>query len=74
MHKPTEVVPFVHASKLDSIANTQGHTLRQIDIVRQQQTLAVTQVQHNSLMAVAIVVVSQKPPHYACLFNPGTTI
>ena len=37
VHQTAEIIPFVHAAKSNSIAYTQWHAPRQINVVRDQQ-------------------------------------
>lgn len=51
VHEPTEFVPLVHTAKMDSIPKAQRHALRQVDVVRNQQALAITQLQDKTLVS-----------------------
>jgi len=57
MYQATQVIPFVHASNPHAVAQAQGHAFREVQIVRDQQGPAITDVENKTLMARAIVVV-----------------
>jgi hypothetical protein len=41
VHQPAQLVPFVHTSKLDAITHADWHTFRQVDVVRDQQSVVI---------------------------------
>ncbi len=57
MHESAELIPLVHAAKLDPVPQSKRDALRQIDIVRNQQGLAILQTQDESLVTGSIVVI-----------------
>lgn len=60
MHQAAEIIPLIHATKLDAVAHTQWHAPDEVDIVRNQQRVSVGQLYDESLMARIVVIVGQQ--------------
>ncbi len=74
VHESTELVPFVHAPDLDAIAHAERHTFCQIEIVGNQQSLAIANIDDESLVAGTVVIVMQKAVDEASDFDPPPVI
>jgi hypothetical protein len=61
VHESAEVVPLEHAPEPHAITETDRDPLREIDVVSDQDGLAVGQLQDESLMARAFVVIRDQP-------------
>lgn len=70
MDQAAKVIPLVHPSHPDAITHAQRHALCEIDIVCNQQRTAATDIDNETLMARAVVVVRQQPPDEARNFDP----
>ena len=57
VHEPAKIIPLVHAAKFDPVTHTNRHTLCKIDIVRNQDRLAIAHIDYKSLVTRAIVIV-----------------
>ena len=51
MHEATKIIPFIHATKLDAVAHSQRHAPAEVDIVGNEQRVAVGQLYDEALMA-----------------------
>jgi hypothetical protein len=74
VHQATLIVPLVHASKLNPVANAKRNAPGQVNVVGYQYRLAITHVEYESLMPRAIVVVGYQAPHKSVAFYPGARI
>ena len=74
VHEPPEVVPFVHAAHGDAIPETDGDAPGEIEVVRDQQRLPLADVDDESLVTRAVVVVMQKAADEARGFDPPPII
>lgn len=63
VQQAAEVVPLVHATKADSIPDTDRDPASEIDVMGYEQGLAIAHVEDKSLMARAFVVVRHQAPH-----------
>lgn len=60
VHEPAKVVPFVHSADLDAVSQPNRDALRQVDVMRNQQRLAIAHVDDEALVAGAVIVVRQQ--------------
>ena len=74
VHQSTEIVPLVHAADLYSIPYTDGHSLRQINIVCDKQGLAVTDVDDKALVTRSVVIIRQQSRHNTLDVDPRPRI
>ena len=74
VHEPTQIIPFVHSAKLNSVAYTDRHALGQVDIVGNQYCLAIAHIQDKALVLRSFVVVGQQAPHNSVALYPGAGI
>ena len=74
MNQAAQVVPLVHAAHLHSIAHPQRHALGEINIVRDQQRVAIADIDNEALVTRAVVVVSQQAPDEASDFDPASVV
>ncbi len=58
VHEPAKLVPFVHATNLDAIAHTERHALGKIEVVGDQQCPAIADVDNETLVPIAIIVIT----------------
>ncbi len=70
MHQAAKIIPFVHASKSHTIADSQRCTPGDVDIVRNQECLPVAHVQNETLVPRSIVVVAQQSPDETRSLDP----
>lgn len=57
VHQPAQVVPLVEAADEHPIAHAERHAAREVNVMRDQQRLPLTDVDNEALVALAIVVV-----------------
>lgn len=69
-----EIVPLVHTAHVHSIAHAQRDAFREIDVVCNQQRLAVADIDNEPLVPRAIVIIGQQASHEAGHFDPLTVI
>jgi len=62
VHQSAAFVPLVHTAKSQSIAEADRNPVGQIDIVGDQERMAIAQLEDHALMARAISVVRQQTP------------
>ena len=74
VHESPEVVPFVHAAHDDAIPETGGDALGEIEVVLDQQRLPIADVDDESLVPRAVVVVMQKAADEASDFDPPPVV
>ena len=74
VHKPAQIVPFVHATNVHSVAHAKGHPFGEVDIVGDQQGPAGADIQYESLMPRAIVVIRQQAFDEAADFDPRARV
>ena len=71
VHQPTLVIPFIQTPNANPASHAKRHPLRQIDIMCHQDGLAVSYIEHESLVAGLIVIVRQQAPDEARCLDPG---
>ena len=70
MDHPTFRVPFVHPVELDGVALTElGDPWGEIDVVGNQNCLAGTQTDNETLVATAIIVIRENPSNLSLALN-----
>lgn len=57
VHQAAEVVPLVDATDCHAISHAKRHATGQVDVMRDQQRLMLTDINNEALVALAIVVV-----------------
>ena len=57
VHQSAQIVPLVHATDVDAIAHADRDAFGQIDIVSDQQGLAIADIDDEALVARIIVVI-----------------
>ena len=70
VQESAEIVPFVQASHTHAVAHAEGHAFGQVGIVRDQQRLAIADVDDKALVSRAVMVVRQKAADEARDFDP----
>ena len=60
VHQSAEVIPLVHAANVDAITHTDGHAIGEIEVVCDQQGLAIADIDYKALVTRVVVVVRQK--------------
>lgn len=61
VHEAAKVIPLVHPPKLNAITQAERHSLREVDIVGDQQRLPAGQLQNEALVSRPVVVIRQQP-------------
>ena len=51
VHKAAEIIPLVHAADVHAITHPEWNTFREIDIVRDKQRPAITDIDYEALVA-----------------------
>ena len=74
VNEPAQIVPFVHATNVHSVAHAKGHPFGEVDIVGDQQGPAGADIQYESLMPRAIVVIRQQAFDEAADFDPRARV
>ncbi len=74
VHEPSKLVPLVHTTHFDAIADAKRHAFGQIEIMRDQQRPAVTDIDDESLVTRAVIVVMQEAADEAFYFGPPPII
>ena len=74
VHQTAELVPLVHAAHVHAIAHADRDALGKIDVVRDQQGLAIADVDDETLVTRTIVVITQQAADEACDFDPPPVI
>jgi hypothetical protein len=72
--QPAQVVPLVHSAYPDAVTDAKRYAFGEINIVRNQQRLPIADVDDESLMGRAVVIVMQKAPDEATDFDPPPVI
>ena len=57
VHQAAEIVPLVHAAKLEPVAQSERDPLCQVDVVCDQQGLTVPHANNEPLMPGIVIVV-----------------
>ena len=70
VHQTAEIVPLIHAAYANTIAKTERHVFRDIDVVGDQQGPAITYVDNEPLVTRAVVIIRQKAADEALDFDP----
>ena len=70
VQESAEIVPFVQAAHAHAVAHADGHAFSQVGIVRDQQRLAIADVDDEALVPRAIMVIRQKAADEARDFDP----
>jgi hypothetical protein len=74
VHESAEIVPLEHTPESHAVAQADRDPFRQIDVVSNQQGLAVSQLQDESLMAVALIVIRDQPLDESRILYPTPRI
>lgn len=72
--KATELIPFEHAAKIDTVAHSKRHSERDVNVVRDEQRPPVPKIQNKTLVPGAVVIIRQQSPDESCSLNPGSGI
>ena len=70
VQEAAEIVPFVQATNTNAIAHAHGHAFSELDVVGNQQRLAIADVDDETLVPGGVVVIRQKAADEACDFDP----
>ena len=70
VQESAEIVPFVQAAHAHAVAHAEGHAFSKVGIVRDQQRLAIADVDDEALVPRAIMVIRQKAADEARDFDP----
>ena len=74
VHEAAEVVPLVQAAHPHAIAHADRDALGEINVVRDQQGLAIADIDDEALMPGTIIVITQQAADEACDFDPPPVI
>lgn len=74
VYEPAEVVPFVHSADLDAVSQPNRDALCQIDVMRDQQRLAIAHVDDKALVAGAVIVVRQQSRNDTSEVDPRSRV
>ena len=74
VHEAAQVVPFVHATNVYPVAHANGNTFGEVDIVGDKQGPAGANIQYESLVPRAIIVIRQQAFDQATHFNPRARV
>ena len=74
VHQTTQIIPLVNAADIDAVSHAQGHSLREIDVMRDQECASTADIDDESLMPGSIVVIGQKAPDKTGDFDPASII
>ena len=70
VHQSAEIIPFVHATEMDPVAERQRYPVGKIDVVSNQERLAIAQLDDKALMLRSIVIIRQQAPDETRVFDP----
>ena len=70
----TQVIPLVHATYVHAIAHPDRDAPCEIDVVGDQECFAVADIDDESLVTRALIVVRQQSDDETAGFDPGTGI
>jgi len=70
VHESPQVIPLIHAADMDTIAHAQRYAPGEVEVVRDQQCSAITNIENKALVARAVIVVRQQARYEACDFDP----
>ena len=74
VHQSTEIIPLIHAADLYTIPQANGHPLCQVNVVCDEQGLAVTDVDDKALVARSVVIIRQDSRHDTLDVDPRPRI
>ena len=74
VHEAAQIVPFVHATNVYPVAHANGNTFREVNIVGDKQGPAGADIQYESLVPRAIVVIRQQALDQAADFDPRARV
>ena len=57
VHQTTQLIPLVHTTNEDPVAHAERNALRQIDVMRDQERAAIADIDDESLVPGAVVVI-----------------
>ena len=74
VHEAPEIVPLVHTAYDDAIAESDGDTHRELEVVGNQQRLPIADVDDESLVTRVVIIVMQKAADEARDLDPPPVI
>ena len=74
VHEPAEVIPLVHAAHDNAIAEADGDAFGEVEVVRDQQRLPFADINDETLVTRAFIVVMQQAADEARDFDPPPVI
>lgn len=74
VHEAAKVIPLVHATHLHPVAHTQGDALCEVDVMRDEQRSAIADIDYETLMSRAVIVIRQQASDEASHFDPLAVI
>ena len=74
VHESAEIVPFVEAAHMDAVTHADRDAFGQVDIVCDQERLAIADIDDEALMRRTVFVITQKAADEARNFDPPPII
>jgi len=74
VHQTAEIIPLVHAPDDYTIAHAKRHALGEIDIVRNEQSTTIADIDDESLVPRTVIIVGQQSSHESSDFDPATVV
>ena len=74
VYEAAEVVPFVNAAELNTIAQPDGYSSGQVDIVRDQECLSASEPNDEALMTRAVIVILEQAYDAARVLDPALRV
>lgn len=59
VNQPAQIIPLVHAPHVHAVAHPERDAFREIQVVRDEQRLAIACVDDEALMAGTVIIVRQ---------------
>ena len=74
VHQTTQLIPLVHATNEHPVAHAEWNTLRQIDVMSDQQRATIANIDDESLVTRAVIIIGQEALHEARDLDPASVI
>lgn len=74
VHKPAEVIPFVHSPNLDAVSQSNRDAFCEIDIVCDEQRLSTSNIKDETLVARAVIIVRQQSRNDTADIDPASGV
>ena len=74
VHEPAQLVPLVHAAKINTITQPDGNPSGQVYVVCNKHRFAILQLQYEPLMPRTVIVVRYQTLDESGALDPGTGV